>query len=325
MKKTTQWARAHPLKVFIIGLLAASVAAMFAGGRVSYTFLWFAFAAILLTVLLVVRFDLKKLPAVLLAFSLATPMRAEEKPQSAAGVGVAIVVVCAGAVCVYTLVRFCQKHFPKKPTKTNELYSVSGGAGDEYGGSWNHGSLGSCFQSDSPPVGFNRLALNMKTSVPSPALFANAGGHTQEYGGGEPDTTTGATLFSLNVFVASPTELRRTMTADTRPESFQSWVAFQSEVASHGLWVSGRADGSQYFSRNGVPVSAGEIPLRFDAVTGQVIHDRGGQLVHITIEASTDLENWQRLASVVHGVGEGFQIADVSIESQQFYRVLIAP
>lgn len=240
---------------------------------------------------------MKKLLVFLLSCSLAASnLRAQEKPEAnAAGVGVAIVVVCVGGYCIYKTIRFCQKKFPKdKPANTNELYSAFGGVGDEYGGSWNHGSLGSCL-----PDATGKSALLSGTTSP--------------------------TEFTLNVFVASPTELRRTMTADTRPESFQSWVEFQSEVASHGLHVSGRADGSQYFSRNGVPVSAGEVPLRFDTVTGQVIHDRGGQLVQIVIEASSDLEHWQRLASVVHGVGEGFQIADVSTEGQQFYRVRVAP
>lgn len=243
---------------------------------------------------------MKKLLIFLLSCSLAAnTLRAQEKQEaSAAGAGVAIVVVCVGGYCVYRVVKFCQKHFPKdKPTKTNELYSVSGGAGDEYGGSWNHGSLGSCLSPD--PGSRFRPSLS--------------------------DLGTSPTLFSLNVFVASPTQLRKTMTADTRPESFQSWVQFQSEVASHGLHVSGQNDGSQYFSRNGSPVPAGEVPLRFDTVTGQVIHDRGGELVSIAIEASTDLEHWQRLASVQHGVGEGFQIADVSGEERQFYRAMVAP
>lgn len=278
---------------------------------------------------------MKKLLMFLLSCSLAAnTLRAQEQREAnAAGLGVAIVVVCVGGYCAYKVVRFCQKKFPKdKPSNTNELSnfilhtsSFSGGVGDEYGASWNHGSLGSCFQSDSPLAGFNRLTTNMKSSVTSATILANASGQFYEHGGGEPDTTTGTTLFSLNVFVASPTELRRTMTADTRPESFQSWAGFQAEVASHGLHVSGQNDGSQYFSRNGVPVSAGEVPLRFDTETGQVIHDRGGELVAIVVEASTDLEHWQQLATVQHGVGEGFQIADVSGEEFQFYRVRIAP
>lgn len=240
---------------------------------------------------------MKKLLVFLLSCSLAASnLRAQEKPEAnAAGVGVAIVVVCVGGYCIYKTIRFCQKKFPKdKLANTNELYSFSGGAGDEYGGSWNHGSLGSC-----PPDATGKSALLSGTASP--------------------------TLFVLNVTVESTTSLKIAMASSRNEDSWQSWADFQADVTSHGLTITGRADGSQYFSLNGSPVSAGEVPLRFDTVTGQVIHDRGGELVSIVIEASTDLENWQRLASVVHGVGEGFQIADVSGEDKTFYRVLIAP
>lgn len=244
---------------------------------------------------------MKTILTILPCSSLAINAPAQEK--SAAGVGVGIVIICVGGYCVYKVIRFCQRKFPKdKPSNTNELSNFilqpsafSGGVGDEYGGSWNHDSLGSCLS--------DAITTTLSSS----------------------DRETNPTIFSLNVFVASPTELRRTMTADTRPESFQSWAEFQSEVASHGLVVTGQADGSQYFSRNSVPVSAGEVPLRFDTATSQVIHNRGGELVTVVVEASTDLENWQQLASLQHGVGEGFQIADVSGEEAQFYRVRIAP
>lgn len=252
----------------------------------------------LIGLILIISFQHRVPVIIVLSIALVSEGMAHKKQEAdAAGVGVAIVVVCVGGYCVYKIVRFCQKNLPKdKPANTNELYSVSGGVGDEYGAAWNHGSLGSCLDPDAT----GKSALLSGTANP-------------------------ATLFTLNVFVASPTELRRTMTADTRPEAFQSWVQFQSEVASHGLHVSGQNDGTQYFSRNGSPVPAGEVPLRFDTATGQVVHDRGGQLVQIVIEASADLEHWQRLASVVHGVGEGFQIADVSEQGFQFYRTRIEP
>lgn len=288
---------------------------------------------------------------VALSFALTSNGVALEEKKNAAGVGVAIVVVCVGGFCVYKVIRFCQKKFPKDaPGNTNELSNFklhtsafSGGVGDEYGGSWNFGSLGSCLPNattpdlsssnlgtsptiNSPSVGFNRpTATRMKSSVTSATILANASGQFDEHGGGEPDTTTGTTIFVLNVTVQSTTSLKIAMASSRNEDLWQSWTEFQSDMTSHGLTVTGQADGSQYFSLNGAPVSAGEVPLRFDTATGQVIHDRGGELVTIVVEASTDLENWQQLASVQHGVGEGFQIADVSGEEKTFYRVLIAP
>lgn len=235
----------------------------------------------------------------LLVLSMVTePVRAVEQPQqlNSWGVPVAVVVVvCAAGYCVYRLGKFCQKKFGTgKPANTNELYSASGGVGDEYGASWNSGSLGSCISED----GTDLLAASESNP---------------------------ATTFSLNVFVTSSASIVTTMSADASDGSWQTWPQFQADVAAHGLVVTGQNDGSKFYERNRQPVGEGEVPISFDSATGTVSVSGGGELVGLIVESSPDLETWTPLLRLRQDVGTGFTILDTSATGQMFYRVLIAP
>lgn len=293
MKKLYKFIANNSIEIAMATLVAMLAVLALTGGEVGWLELGFFGIAGLCFIFLIVR---RYLLVLFLVGSLVLQpvnVRAQEQQLNAWGVPVAVtVVVCGVTYCIYKLVRFCQKHLPKdKPANTNEVYIAFGGAGDEYGGSWNHGSLGSCLQPS---------AFSLQPSPDSP------------------------TTFSLNVFVASSAFLVTTMSAVTGLDSWQTWSQFQADVASHGLTVTGRNDGSQFFSRNRQPVQAGEVPIRFDQVTGEVKVGEG-ELVKIIVERSTDLEAWYPILTVQHQVGSAFEVLDTSIDSSAFYRATIAP
>jgi hypothetical protein len=240
----------------------------------------------------------KSIIPLLLAASMAVPnfdkADAEEplrnNDPNAVPIGAAVVVICVGGYCVYRLVKFCQKKFPKE-TNTNEL-TVRGG--EEYGGAWNYGMIGSCYDPQ-----FQAASV----------------------------TETDATTFSLNVLVGQGGTLSTTMSTVSGEGTTQSFEEFQIEVAGHGLWVTGNGDNTQYFSINRVPCVDIEcrmgIPISFDEDTKSVKIESDGVMQRVSIERSSNLVNWSPFLITDVAEGGGFRTIDTTRDEQMFYRVTV--
>lgn len=216
------------------------------------------------------------------------PARAE--PPQAAAIGVGVVVICVGGYCVYKVVKFCQKKFP--PKSTNAPPEEFSAAGDEYGGACEYSSIGSCY---TPPD----FPLN---SFPYE------------------DTARPPTTFTLHVTVG-PGAVKASMSAVADDGMAQDWIAFQDEMASHGLLLTGHPSQPQ-FETGGVPCDPSMVPLEFDAWTGRITQKREGHaLRRVSIERSPNLQDWHPMMVTDVSDGTRFQCIDCTRESQMFYRV----
>lgn len=233
---------------------------------------------------------MKLLIPALLCVLLTIPAQAKEPEpvfQPAAGLAVGAVVICVGGYCIYKMVKVCQKAFP--PKSTNAPPGFASSSTDEYGGAYEYSSIGSCYV---PP------SIN---ASPYENLLINP------------------TTFTLNITVQEA-DVVTTMTANTDEGTAQTWTQFQSEMAGHGLHLTGRPSEPQ-FSRGGVPCDSAQVPLEFDQVTGRVVQRSGGDMRHVVIERSPNLVDWAPLLQTDVGVGTGFQVIDCTRESSMFYRV----
>lgn len=218
-----------------------------------------------------------------------------EQPEPGAPVAVAVVVVtCAVGYCVYELAKLCQRRLPKKDTNAPPA-EFSAASGDEYGACWNYGALGSCY--DDQPYDF--------------------------YASGE-DEPENPTVFNLNVMILPGGVARTSMSTRSGERATQTFAEFQQSVFEHGLFVTGVADGSQYFSRNRIPCDRSLVPITFDSETKSVRHHTGGEMMQVTIERSRDLQNWTSFLKTEASEGSGFQVADATLSGQMFYRVVLS-
>jgi hypothetical protein len=293
MKKLNQWIKAHPYKSMLFTFLFVQIAAIMA--VVNENGFWCGLAIfVALVVLWAVEFsrDISKL-SIVLALSISTSLNAAEPEASPAGVAVGVVVICVGGYCVYRVVKFCQKKFPKETASTNNPPAFMP-QGDESAASWNYGSLGSCDP----------------TLTPGPDFLA-------------PETS--ATLFVVDVRIDEEGSVTVRTSARGEAET-QDWIEFQSEVARHGIQITGSPDGSQYFSTNRVPCSAEAVPISFDPDTKTVdLKDSGGPVKLIEVQRSRDLQNWSPfLRTRVGAGGRGLRIEDATTASSMFYRVNIS-
>lgn len=226
----------------------------------------------------------RKCVSILLIAALAIQAR----PVKAAAIAVGVVVVCVGGVCIYKVVKFCQKKLPPNSANTNSndsFYAV----GDEYGAAYEYSSMGSCYV---PPT------IN---SFPWEDLNQNP------------------TTFTLNVMI-NPDGISTSMTAYNAKDTTQTWDEFKAEMAGHGLFLTGRPAYAPQFEFNGVPCDASAVPIEFDQATGRVTH-RNGELRRVKIERSPDLQTWYPLLETDTGVGSGFKVVDTTREGQMFYRI----
>lgn len=207
--------------------------------------------------------------------------------QPAAVVAVGVVVICVGTICVYKMVKVCQRKFPPKSTNAPPEFAAS--STDEYGGAYEYSSIGSCY-------------------VP-PSLHAS---HYE-------NLSINPTTFTLNIMVQEA-DVVTTMTANTDEGTAQTWDQFQSEMAEHGLFLTGRPSEPQ-FSRGGIPCDGASVPLEFDRATGRVVQRTEGNMRRVVIERSIDLNTWSALLQTDVGVGTGFQVVDTTRYGTCFYRV----
>jgi hypothetical protein len=260
------------LGLFIVGLVVMIVS------------MWKYTAPIVLAVVLA-------LPALDTHAQAPFPEREAQIEPAALPIAAGVVIICVGGYCIYKLSKFCQKHFPPSDKSTNGFFGVIVGGGDEYGGAYNYGALGSCYE-------------------PPPSDFA-------------PASQDDATTFRLNVLLETVYSTRITMTATPNDGTTQTFLQFQQEMLTHGLWVSGQPDGSQSFSRNGVPIDPTMSPITFDPVTKSVRNTLvgEGEMRKITVLRSNDMKHWTEFLTTEVGAGAGIQVVDCTREGQMFYRV----
>lgn len=226
---------------------------------------------------------------------LATPIKSSEpEPEfkPAAGYLAGGAVICIGGYCVYKLYKTCQRLFPKSSTNSPPSNVSFQAASDEYGMSWNDTSIGSC--ADIEGEQFNAASEEVNYIAVLKVTVDNAGTVTS----------------SISA-------------AKSEPDQTQSWDEFKAEVASYGLVVSERGDGTKYYSVNRVPCGPGGVPIVFDEQTKTVVHAGfSGQMRTITIERSKDFQSWTKVMSTTTGYGTGFRVDDLTRSGQMFYRVV---
>ena len=297
MKTLMQWLRLHPIKAVIFTMIFTAIATS-AAFREDLTYKLVGTYSLFLGLwCLIFTLDMRKVMALLLAglFSY-TPAKATEPPpqENVAAVGVGVVIVCVGGYCVYQLIKVCQKKFP--PPSTNpppEELTFNAVGTDEYGASWDYSSIGSCMDGDS------------NTLLPTDAPYD------------EPYIAT------LNCHVDEDGNLHSKISVVHDLEGMhlsRSWTEFQSDVASHGLMITGRGDGGKHYAIDGVPCGPESVPLEFNEQTHAIVHRAGEQGRRITIERSRDFQNWNSFLTVTTPFGSGFQAVDLTRQGQMFYR-----
>jgi len=303
-----QWLRLHPLKAVLFTMILTAIATS-AGFREDLrSELRLAFGVLALVLGIVMYTDIvahrklfnhenwmkmHNLMSLLLAglFSYTSARGAEPaKQENLAAAGVAVVVVCVGGYCIYKVVKVCQKKFPPKCTNAPpEEFSASGV--DEYGGAAEYSSIGSCYVM--PP------SLN---SFPYEDLLQNP------------------TTFTLTVSLQQGTS-RVGMSANNEEGTTQTWDQFVSDFADHGLFLTGHPAYQPQYERDRIPCDAATVPLSLDPFTGKVTHNTGGELRHVTVERSPNLQDWYPLLVTDVSDNTGFQVVDTTREGQMFYRV----
>jgi len=222
---------------------------------------------------------------------------AEPEPQFRPAVGYVAggAVLCLGGYCVYKLYKTCQRLFPKTKETNGPSASLSFQAsGDEYGISWNHTSIGSCVDTEGDQF--------------------NAASDDERYVAVLKVTVDDAGIVTSSISAAK-----------AEPEQTQSWEEFRAEVASYGLVISERGDGSKSYSLNRVPCGPDRVPITFNDQTKTVVHAGfDGRMKTIAIERSKDFQSWSPLMSVVTGHGTGFRVDDLTRSGQMFYRVQVS-
>jgi hypothetical protein len=136
------------------------------------------------------------------------------------------------------------------------------------------------------------------------------------------DLLVNPTTFTLNVMV-EPAGATTSMSVNNAEGTAQDWTAFQSEMASHGLFITGHPGGEPQFEVAGVPCDPSMVPLEFDPFTGRVTHHTGGDMRRVVVERSLNLIDWSPLLVTDTGVGSAFKVVDTTREGQMFYRVQV--
>lgn len=288
MKQIRSWMSHHPFKVVLYTFLFTIIPALMAvtNERLFYPGLAAFMFFVIVWAVSLWRYSKKIVTLLLITAMMAAPL----KQARGAMIGVGVVVVCVGGYCVYKVVKICQKKFP--PKSTNAPPESFTAAGSEYGGVCEYSSMGSCWM----PASLN--------ANPYEDLMVNP------------------TTFTLNVIV-EPSGVVTSMSVNNQEGTAQDWSGFQSDMASHGLFVAGHPSLPQ-FELGGVPCDPSMVPLEFDQQTGRVTHHTGQDLRRVVVERSLNLTDWYPLLVTDTGVGSGLQVVDTTREGQMFYRVQVS-
>jgi hypothetical protein len=229
----------------------------------------------------------------LLCLSLALPVKADEDShfEPAGMAGVAVVVVVAGGICVYLLVRTCQRVFPKTPApSTNEPPNFGGiSGGTDSAGSWCYYAPVSCYIPQSEQQ-WPQVTMELSGVI-----------EENEHG----------PFFHL-------TASRRM----SHEEDSQDFDAFQTDLARHGIAMG--PVGSMFFGRNGKPAYEQETPIRFSESNGEhitTLNSDTAPSVLLVVQRSFDLKAWSDFGFVSVPVGQQFKLIDTTTRQSAFYRI----
>lgn len=282
--------REHPLKAVgftalftIIASFMGFVEQLFWPGLISY--------ACAIGMLVLCFWLDKKLISLLLALSLlVTKAEAAPKPDTGLGAGcaIAVVVIVVGGVCIYKVSRFCQRRFPPKNTNSPPRdFTVTGAAVGDFGASWDYGSAGSC---------------DCSGELPAPALA---------------EWPNEATTVALNITAGPTLEMTIGM---VRGEP-QTFLEYQDEVVSQGLFISLQGGGGQHFAHNGISCEPELVPITFNEQTKTICYWGGqGLIKQVIVERSVDLLEWTEFLRTQVAEGTRLQIVDTTQVGRMFYR-----
>lgn len=290
MKDLAKWIQRHPFAAVGFTFLFTLLASLAAAADKLLIPCVVVYGLALFWLCLLIYSDRAILGVLAAALVMSVPGKAAEPPPAAIGVAGGVVVVVVGGVVVYKFVKFCQQHFPKDK-KTNELAFAAAADEGSYGASFNFAPLGSCYQPD----------LTMKAAASG--------------------TRSVPMTFTLDIATTGG-RLTLGTKAEQSAEMVQDWAGFQADVAAQGLRLTGMADGSSFYARDGVACSSDLVPIRFDFETLRVRHRVPGPSLRLRVERSTDLISWGRFMSVETPAGLPLRVVDTSPETQMFYRVI---
>lgn len=228
--------------------------------------------------------------AALMAIAGLQKAKAEELQFEPAGAaGVAVVVVVVGGVCVYFLVKTCQRLFPKTPAPSTNSPPEFIGGGVDTAGSWSYYGVVSCYEP--------------QTEQQWPTITMELSGVIQENEHGP--------YFHL---AAS----RRLDGA----EVLQDYDSFQADLARHGITMG--PVGTMYYGRNGKPAYEEEVPIRFSESGTEhlvTINSEAGPSIPLVIQRSFDLQTWNNFGYVSVPMGQQFKLVDTTTRQSAFYRI----
>lgn len=291
MNTIRQWISAKPFTAVLLATFFGATATA-AGLRDD----WLPYTGALFCIgLVVLILSMWRFTGIMLAALMALSTQAEaDEPKAEAPVGVAVVVVVVGGVCVYLLARTCQRLFPKTPApSTNEPPSLNvNGRPDDTAASWSYYGVVSCYEPQFEQ--WPQVTLELSGTI-----------EENEHG----------------PFFALAASKRMTGT-----QGVQDYDAFQADLARHGITMG--PVGTMNYGRNGRPAYEQETPIRFSESGSQhtvTVHADTGPSVPMVVQRSFDLKTWTDFGFVCAPVGQRFTLIDTTTRQAAFYRIQQKP
>lgn len=291
MRKLLRWAHTHPLKACVFAALTTFIAT-FTAFRDDLLFQGIgAFITFTIVAYLIVKFEMRAFRVFLclcvacLAFEIRAtemPQEQEPPPETAENAGCIIVVIVVAGVMIYSLVKFCQRHFPPPPPPDgNKLAQEPTGSS---AATYNKSTCGSCATTKSL--------------------------------GGRPHWPT-----TFHITGRSDVEGITIEEARLTPhQNVLSWESYEKAIEEHGVKILSYGSGEKFYGRGGLPADPSDVPITFNE-DDTVTVSNGSPTSTVVVERSEDLLVWTQLAVVHVAQGYKFKFVDTSVGGQAFYRV----
>jgi hypothetical protein len=227
-------------------------------------------------------------------------------PECGAGGVAAVVVVVVGTYCIYKLIKFCQRKFPKNnpPPPPPDEDDLTANADDEdtHAAALNFDSIGSC----------------LPCQEAAAAAAESAADTAQLTGTGiDPHTTF---ILNLRVHVDEDDDVwfEPSMDFQRGAEEFVTFSEFSKMTEKeYGVRPTGHY-GESYYAVNGNPVTWEESRIVWNEDWRMVKVDDGSYSV--IIERSFDMVNWEQVLRTEVPDGTVVQMSDSTFLGQAFYR-----
>lgn len=281
-----EWIRSRPYMSVVLASWfgITSTAAGFREDWLPYLFAAFAIPLIAMAYS-ISRMHIAMLTCIAMIVTTTPTVSSEEQPEPAPA-GVAVVVVVVGGVCVYLLVRTCQRLFPKTPAPSTNSPPYLLGGGVDTAASWTHTATTSCYlpQSDES---WPNVTMELTGTVVAGNEF-----HLE-----------GARRIIGN-------------------ESQQDFDHFQADLARHGITLG--PVGTKNYGKNGRPAYEQETNIRFTEAIDErtvTVYSESSPSVPMAIQRSFDLVTWQDFGRVSIPIGGRFKLLDTTARQSAFYRI----